>query len=247
MELLTLHGPAVYYDVDDRLLDAELRALIDRCTREQRRAAAEAMRNYIPNDGSEVTDAALEALLAAGREIRGIATEREITNAIPFHTRNVQGVVRDAEVLRLRRAIDARVAKRLGKFFVPGEDPTVAPTGHLWYPPGGYMGWHTNSRFPGWRLYITHCPEGGRSYFRYRDPHSGTIQTSYDRPWHVRLFRVSAEQLLWHCVYAETDRFSLGYLVRPWSLRNAIVRRVRLALAPRVSFASSDTPAPLSV
>lgn len=230
MGSLSLASPLAYHEVDESLLDQELRAAIQRCAREQQRAARAAMQSYRRCDPQEVSQATLQSLVAGNREIRGIATERDITNAIPFNSKNVVGAVRDGAVLRLRRAIDARVARRIGALFVEGEDPIVVRAGQYWYPPGSYMGWHTNSRFPGWRLYVTYCAEPEKSFFRYRDPDSGEIVTSTDRQWHVRMFRVSADKLLWHCVYSDTDRLSIGYVVRPWSLRDAVIRRARYVL-----------------
>jgi hypothetical protein len=76
------------------------------------------------------------------------------------------------------------------------------------------MGWHTNFKVPGWRLYITHAAEPGKSFFRYRDPENGSIVTSWDREWNFRLFKVCKEKPFWHAVYSETDRYSFGYNIR---------------------------------
>ena len=103
--------------------------------------------------------------------------------------------------------------------FGPEANMTVSNSGHFWYPPGGYMGWHTNSFNPGWRLYITYVDEPGKSFFRYRDPSTGKIVTSMDEQWDFRMFRVDRDEPLWHAVYSETNRFSMGYIVRTRSLR----------------------------
>ncbi len=84
-------------------------------------------------------------------------------------------------------------------------------SGRIWYPVGGYMGWHTNDDNRGHKLYCTHARESNKSFFRYRNPESGEIVTSWDKEgWNFRIFKV-AEELLWHCVYSETDRISIGY------------------------------------
>ncbi len=77
------------------------------------------------------------------------------------------------------------------------------------------MGWHTNERTPGWRLYLTVADEPGRSIFRYRDPASGRITTVADARWNARLFRITAAPPLWHAIYSETHRFSIGYKLTP--------------------------------
>lgn len=84
-------------------------------------------------------------------------------------------------------------------------------SGRIWYPPAGYMGWHTNDNNRGYKLYCTHCRESDKSFFRYRNPYTNEIVTSWDKAgWNFRIFRIQ-EELLWHCVYSETDRISIGY------------------------------------
>ncbi len=56
------------------------------------------------------------------------------------------------------------------------------------------MGWHTNSRAPGVRIYVTHAEEPGRSFFRYRDPDTDRVVTAPDDRWNVRVFRVGGEK-----------------------------------------------------
>jgi hypothetical protein len=98
----------------------------------------------------------------------------------------------------------------------------VQPTGHVqlfqsgrnWYPPGGYMGWHTNSNVACFRFYCNHAETGDASFFRYRNPVDGEIITSWDRAgWNFRCFRTDL-QPLWHCVYSATNRVSFGYSLR---------------------------------
>jgi hypothetical protein len=87
-------------------------------------------------------------------------------------------------------------------------------SGRIWYPPAGYMGWHTNNNNQGHKLYCAYAKEGGKSFFRYRHPETHEIITSWDKEgWNFRIFTVK-EQLLWHCVYSETDRFSIGYTLK---------------------------------
>jgi hypothetical protein len=91
------------------------------------------------------------------------------------------------------------------------ETKALGVSGRIWYPAGGYMGWHTNNDNRGHKLYCAHSREGNKSFFRYQDPETKEIITSWDkRGWNFRIFKV-AEELLWHCVYSETDRISIGY------------------------------------
>lgn len=84
-------------------------------------------------------------------------------------------------------------------------------TGKFWYPKNGYMGWHTNNAYPGFRFYCTHAQRANRSFFRYQDPDTKEIITSWDKKgWMGRLFLISKDKPLWHCVYSETNRISTG-------------------------------------
>lgn len=86
----------------------------------------------------------------------------------------------------------------------------VRVTGNFWYPPGGYMGWHTNGNDPGVRLYATWAKEGYKSFFRYAT--AGAIVTSYDAEgWNFRQFTVDRQRPFWHCVYSDTHRVSFGF------------------------------------
>ena len=89
------------------------------------------------------------------------------------------------------------------------------------------MAWHTNSGVPGWRLYISYAQEPGKSFFRYRDPDTDEIVTSVDDEWTVRLFAIRADKPLWHAIYSETHRFSLGYMIYPFSVRTMIARQFK--------------------
>ena len=77
------------------------------------------------------------------------------------------------------------------------------------YPPGGHLGWHTNSNHPGKRIYLTHVEEGNKSFFRYIKDRQQI--TSYDKPgWNMREFEID-DNPLWHCVYTDVERLSIGF------------------------------------
>jgi hypothetical protein len=85
-----------------------------------------------------------------------------------------------------------------------------ALSGAMAYPPGGWMGWHTNSDQAGWRLYITFVEHGGRSFFRWWD---GGLHTDPDTPgFNFRVFEVFRNDApFWHCVHAAEWRLSIGH------------------------------------
>ena len=92
---------------------------------------------------------------------------------------------------------------------------SISMSGFFLYPPdGGYMGWHTNSDAPYTRVYLAHATEGEKSFFRYRL--DGEYATSWDREgWTMRQFNCgnSVEEHLWHAVYSDTKRLSIGFRI----------------------------------
>jgi hypothetical protein len=107
---------------------------------------------------------------------------------------------------------DLRITDKLYNYaaqMYPDYTPIVS--GHFYYPPRGYMGWHTNSDKPEKHLYFTYANKGGKSFFRsFVD---GKIITDYDVAGvNVREFDISSSSpYYWHCVYSDCDRYSFGF------------------------------------
>lgn len=166
-----------------------------------------------PNAMDDVSEEALQKIFDANEDIIDIRINTNLSNCLVFHTIKLAGTIIDDEVLAIRKQVDDIVTDRVKKIFADDTVTEVKCSGHFLYPPPGGMGWHTNSRKLGWRFYITLAEEPGKSFFRYRDPDNGEIITCYDDGWDFRLFRIIDEKPLWHAVYAETRRWSLGYTV----------------------------------
>lgn len=85
-------------------------------------------------------------------------------------------------------------------------------SGNFYYPPGGFREWHTNKDDePGWRVYYVRVTEPNKSWFNYVDPITNTMYSVVDRDGYFNLFDLNSEDgLLWHSVYSDTHRFSLG-------------------------------------
>ncbi len=162
---------------------------------------------------AQTSPALLKIILSEGRKHSDIVVQRSLSNCLAYNFDNVDGAIMDGELAKRRLCIDTMVKAYAEQWFET--ELECENTGHFWYPPGAYMSWHTNARTPGWRLYLTLTDEAGKSFFRYRDPHSAKIKTSHDNRWDLRLFKATAENPLWHCVYSETHRFSLGYKLTP--------------------------------
>ena len=52
-------------------------------------------------------------------------------------------------------------------------------SGAFWYPPTGYMGWHSNADHEAYRMYAAWSEEGHKSFFRYRDPNTKQIRVAF--------------------------------------------------------------------
>jgi len=165
-------------------------------------------------------------VLERGDDIHGVASDRSISNALVFSTARIHDAIRSREVEQARETVDRGMEQLILQVF---DDPRLLEclvSGHLWYPPGSFMGWHTNSRVPGWRAYVTYAETAGRSFFRYYDDRRDEIVTLSDRNWNLRLFRISSETPLWHAVHSDTDRFSFGYMIRKRQPQQSIMARL---------------------
>lgn len=212
----------------DHALLSQVRACIDR----QRKAAAQVYASGFKPSGqamATVSEEALQSVLQSGRDVHGISSDSGISNVIVFG-QHIKDAVLDGNVLTSRKVVDESVSTKARASFFSSKQLAVACSGHLWYPPGAYMGWHTNSRAPGWRLYISYAEEPDKSFFRYRDPDTHKVVTSWDEQWNVRLFEVRADRPLWHAVYSETNRFSLGYVIYPSSFQAWVRGKLRQRL-----------------
>jgi len=87
------------------------------------------------------------------------------------------------------------------------------PSGCFYYPPDGFMAWHTNYKRNDWRIYIVKSLKGD-SFFRYVK--DDEIVTDYDpKGWSYRIFYVGDEaNPFWHCVYGGSGRYSIGFRLK---------------------------------
>lgn len=84
-----------------------------------------------------------------------------------------------------------------------------------YYPPGGFVGWHTNYDANAYQILFT-WSETGDGYFRYYDKQKDEIVTIQDvAGWQCRHFYFGAgheEDLhCWHSAYAGCQRITLAY------------------------------------
>jgi hypothetical protein len=84
-----------------------------------------------------------------------------------------------------------------------------------YYPPGGFVGWHTNYDAVAYQVLFT-WSKSGKGYFKYLDNDTGEIVTLQDVPgWQCRHFYFAPEDepkdICWHSAYAGEDRITLAY------------------------------------
>jgi hypothetical protein len=90
-------------------------------------------------------------------------------------------------------------------------DYTFSKSNGIVYPPGGYLGWHTNADKPGLRFYLHWIENVGQASFKYWDG-SQVIDDVENEQCFIRIFNVKdMTDPLWHCVYTDTWRVSVGF------------------------------------
>ena len=120
-----------------------------------------------------------------------------------------RSVVRSAQWAETKREkFDLEQKRNLlrSKFPTCLDNPVIG-----YYPPGGYVGWHTNCNAPGW-IILFNWSEEGKGYFKYY--HNYKLVTLEDKPgWNARVgrFRPEHNNLLWHCAKTDCRRFSFSY------------------------------------
>jgi|TARA_R110000868_G_scaffold188385_1_gene431099 hypothetical protein len=84
-----------------------------------------------------------------------------------------------------------------------------------YYPPGGFVGWHTNWDANAYQVLFT-WSRTGDGYFRYYDKKNDEIITVEDKPgWQARHYYFGRKDELdhhcWHSAFTWSDRITLAY------------------------------------
>lgn len=228
MEKIDFFGETIFYEVTDLENNSDLLRAAQACV-----ALHEAERNEDinrfgkdPSAREKVSEESLSEVLNSGGDVHGITSNPEITNCLTFNIDAVKNSLKKESIRLARNTLDRVVRAKLQKLFKVNHELSITNSGHFLYPPGGFMSWHTNSKSPGWRLYINYVEEPGKSFFRYRDPETREVKTSYDKKWNFRLFKIDPNKPFWHAVYSETNRYSFGFRItlstRPPFLKRAV-------------------------
>lgn len=89
---------------------------------------------------------------------------------------------------------------------------------HVYYPRGGFMGWHNNWDCPGYNILISHSPDGN-GFFRYRDVDTKEIVTMEDKiGWSCKVGyyggkEESEDVHYWHCAGSKSPRQTFGFVI----------------------------------
>tara|TARA_R110000868_G_scaffold283752_1_gene544173 strand:+ start:532 stop:1197 length:666 start_codon:yes stop_codon:yes gene_type:complete len=88
----------------------------------------------------------------------------------------------------------------------------------LYYPPGGFVGWHTNQNNSGYQ-FILSWSEKGDGYFQYYDKQQKQIVRLQDQAgWNCRYYHFGKEEQdhCWHSAYTNVPRITVCLLFRWW-------------------------------
>lgn len=84
-----------------------------------------------------------------------------------------------------------------------------------YYPPGGFVGWHTNENNPGLQMLFTWAQENASGYFQYYDMQEKQVVRIIDNEgWSCRHYRFGypeePQHLCWHSAYTDSHRITIA-------------------------------------
>ena len=85
---------------------------------------------------------------------------------------------------------------------------------NMYYPEGGYMGWHNNHNASGYNILFSYT-KSGKGFFRYKTDELVTMNDSPGWTAKVGYYGNNDEpdKLFWHCARAYEDRLTLGFVI----------------------------------
>ena len=87
----------------------------------------------------------------------------------------------------------------------------------MFYPAGGYIGWHTNCNAPGYNIILS-CNPGGDGYFDHYDHVNKKLNRYNDeKGWNCKVGYFGSdkepEKMFWHCAATNTPRLTFSYII----------------------------------
>ena len=99
----------------------------------------------------------------------------------------------------------------------------------MYYPVGGYMGWHNNHNASGYNILFSYT-KNGNGFFRFK---TDKTYTMYDKPgWTAKVGyygnNKEPDKLFWHCARAYEDRLTLGFVIPDKSFWEMMIEDIEL-------------------
>jgi hypothetical protein len=87
----------------------------------------------------------------------------------------------------------------------------------MYYPSGGYIGWHNNCNAPGYNIILS-CNPGADGYFDHYDHVEGRLNRYQDESgWNCKVGYFGSDKepdkIFWHCAATNTPRVTLSYVI----------------------------------
>mgnify|MGYP000299936618 CR=1 FL=1 len=101
----------------------------------------------------------------------------------------------------------------------------------MYYPPGGYIGWHHNGNAPGQNILFTYSATGDGS-FKYYDYDSAQIISVPDKKgWSVKAgyypkYNNSSDKVFWHCAETNCPRITVAFIIDNQILWNDVIDEI---------------------
>lgn len=85
----------------------------------------------------------------------------------------------------------------------------------MYYPPGGFMGWHDNRNVPGYNILLSYT-KNGNGWFKFKE--NGETVTLHDKPgWNVKVGYYGGEDeeenQVRHCARSYEERLTFGFVI----------------------------------
>jgi len=103
----------------------------------------------------------------------------------------------------------------------------------MYYPPGGYIGWHHNGNAPGYNVVLS-CNPSGDGEFENWDVVNEKLIVFNDKPgWNCKVGYFGdqykePEKLYWHCARTRSPRLTMSYVIYNKNLWEDMVQDISI-------------------
>lgn len=97
----------------------------------------------------------------------------------------------------------------------------------MYYPTGGYIGWHNNGNAAGYNIVLS-CNPGGEGEFEHWDHMENELNVFKDEPgWNCKVGYFGSynepDKIYWHCARTRTPRLTFSYVIFDKNLWESMV------------------------